>query len=159
MINEYFIEKFMDSTQDILKLMANITALIEKEPYDDSGDIESLGISTSVSFIGKFKGRILVDYNKDLALKIANDINGENFSELKEKMVMYTLSEIANTIAGDAITKINNDKQASLRLAPPIIFTGEKVIISVPKIPGVSALLKTDYGKIKVNLAIEGADK
>lgn len=90
-----------------------------------------------------------------MALAIAKSITGTDYDSVKEYLVLASIQELNNIIAGDGITKLNNQYTLGLRLAPPIVFTGKDTVISIPKIEPASIDCVTTYGKLKVNLAFE----
>jgi len=155
-INLYQI--FGTSAKDIIKEMLGLDIrgmdTLEQEP----GEISSMGVSSIITFAGTRKGRLLVDMEPSLALYVANTLLGEEYDDIKDRMVLSTVSEINNIVSGDAITKLNNKLSMGLRLAPPIVFTGQDVIISIPKITSLSSWGDTDHGKIRINVAWEGGN-
>jgi chemotaxis protein CheX len=156
MIDKKRTAPFVKSFKEMMLVMGGIEINNSGDVYDFDGDLKSYGISASVSFAGNFKGRILLDMEKNVALKISEHITGEKYEDIKDRMVLACLTEILNTIGGDALTLLNDELKAGLRLAPPIIFTGENVIISIPKIPSVTLDSHCEYGKILFNVAVEG---
>ncbi len=54
------------------------------------------------------KGRLVIDMEPSLALNLTYNITGLSFQDVKDSMVMACVNEINNTVAGDAVTKINN---------------------------------------------------
>lgn len=148
-------QPFMQSVQSILMEMANINMDFDGEYYAESDEITSYGVSSIISYSGKLKGRLLIDLEKTLALKIAENITGTTYTSTNEYMVLASISELNNIIAGDGITKLNNSFNYGLRLAPPIVFSGKETVICIPKISSVSVNCITPFGKMKVNAAFE----
>jgi chemotaxis protein CheX len=148
-------EPFMESIQSILMQMANVQLERDGEYISENDEIISYGVSSIIAYSGKLKGRLLLDLDKELALKIAENITGIKYASTHEYMVLASISELNNIVAGDGITKLNNRYSYGLRLAPPIVFTGKDTIICIPKISSVSLNCKTIFGKIKINAAFE----
>ncbi len=155
-INLYQI--FGASTKAIVKEMLNLDIRGMDTLAEETGEISSMGVSSIITFAGSKKGRLLVDLEPSLALYIANTLLGEEFDDIKNRMVLSTVSEINNIVSGDAITKLNNKYSMGLRLAPPIVFTGQDVIVAIPKINSLSSWGETDHGKIRINIAWEGGN-
>lgn len=151
-----FITAFTDNTITTFEKMADIKLIPEGEVYTDNSDITSLGITSIISFAGKGKGRLVLDMEANLALQIAKNIIGEDFNTVRDEMLLATIGELNNTIAGAAITDINNAFSMSLRLSPPIEFTGRDIVIAIPKLNSMSNTYRTEYGKLKINIAFEG---
>ena len=146
---------FFSSVQTILKQMANIEVAFDGAHFDESDEIVSLGVSSIIAFAGKIKGRLLLDMEKELALAIAENITGTKYALANEYMVLASISELNNIIAGDGVTQLNNQHSLGLRLAPPIVFSGKETVICIPKISSASINCVTKYGKMKVNAAFE----
>ena len=155
-INLYDI--FGTSVKDIIKEMTGLDIRGMDDLEQEPGEILSMGVSSIITFAGVRKGRLLVDMEPSLAIYLANALLGEEYDNIKNRMVLATVSEINNIVSGDAITKLNNKYSMGLRLTPPIVFTGQDVIISIPKISSLSSWGDTDYGKIRINIAWEGGN-
>lgn len=146
---------FIDSLKEVLKNMADIDAVVDGASYIEKEEIASYGISSVISYAGKVKGRLLLDMEPSLAMTIAQNISGIYYPSVKDYMVLATISELNNIIAGDGITRLNNQFPLVLRLAPPIVFAGKDTIISIPKIQSTSVEFTTNYGRLKLNAAFE----
>lgn len=149
---------FLDSAKNILKQMANIEIKERGNFYCEEDDVKSLGVSCIVSFSGKINGRLLLDLKPSLAVQVAKNLTGIDYPSPKDFMVLASISELNNTIAGDGITVLNNQHSLSLRLAPPIVFTGTDSLICTPKFPQVSLDFTTDFGDMKLNIAFDEED-
>ncbi|KMT22010.1 chemotaxis protein CheX [Clostridium cylindrosporum] len=150
------IEAFTVNILEIFDQMIGIKIEAEKEINEDSDSIVSYGVSSIVSYTGELKGRLLLDMEANLAISIAKCITGEEFSDEREDMVLASVSELNNIIAGSAITQLNNDLKLKLRLAPPVVFAGKGAVVSIPKINSISEMYISPYGKLKINIAFEG---
>lgn len=147
---------FINSSKEIIFSMADLELNEDGDLYEEVDDIISFGASVVVGFVGKLKGRILIDFEPDTAIQLANIINCEEYSSIDHEMVIATLSEIGNIIAGDAITKLNNEYSVGARLAPPIVFSGIDVVIGINNMQSFSKILASKFGRIKANIAYEG---
>ena len=151
----YLYTPFVHSVQSIMDQMANIRVEFEGEQFTENDEIISFGVSSIITFAGKVKGRLLIDMEKSLALAIAENITGTKYTSANEYMVLASISELNNIIAGDSVTQLNNQNGLGLRLAPPIVFTGKDTLICIPRISSISLNCMTKYGKMKVNAAFE----
>jgi chemotaxis protein CheX len=149
---------FCLSTGEIIREMSEIDIVGMDSLKEEPGEIHSMGVSSIITFAGTRKGRLLIDMEPGLALYVANTLLGEEYDNIKNQMVLSTVSEINNIVSGDAVTQLNNSYSMRLRLAPPIVFTGQDVIISIPKISSLSSWGDTDYGRIRINIAWEGGN-
>lgn len=147
---------FQNSMEEIFEEMTGIKLVQQGEIYNDDNEVSSLGVASILNFSGAFKGRFLIDMEGQVALQGTEYLFGSPFSQVRDVTVLGVLSEMNNTITGHAITKINNIHGSNLRLAPPIVFTGSQVLIAIPKLTSVSVDYMTSYGRVKMNLAVEG---
>jgi len=150
---------FFTSLKEMMEQMGGIA--IEKAVQDNLGnsDVKSYGLSSIITFAGKIKGRLLIDMEPQVGLKMAANIYGQDFDDVRDPLVLAAISELNNTVAGDANTLINDKLALGLRLAPPIVFTGRNVSISIPKISSQSIECISPYGRVKLNVAFEGGKK
>jgi chemotaxis protein CheX len=156
LINQQLTQPYFDSAQDVLQDMAGIKIEPGGYFYPDHNDIISYGVASIITFMGKIKGRLLLDLDPELAIQIARNINDEEITNTKEFMLLTTISEVNNVIAGKSITNLNNTFHLGLRLAPPIVFTGIKPIICIPKINSESIDCYSKHGRLRINVAFEG---
>lgn len=147
---------FQNSMQEIFTEMTGIELVKQGDIYTDDNEVSSLGVATILNFSGAFKGRFLIDVEGPVALQATEYLFGDSFSNVRDVVVLGVLSEMNNTIAGNAVTKINNAHGTRLMLAPPIVFAGSNVTIAIPRLASVSVDFMTSYGKVKMNLAVEG---
>ena len=155
-MDERLFKPFTESVISMFKEMGGIEIKQDGDFYQDNDEFMSYGVSSIINFIGKIKGRLLLDMEPSVALHLANSLMDEKYTSTREQMVLASVSELNNTIAGDATTKLNNDFNTSMRLAPPIVFTSKDTVISIPKITSMSVNCLSQYGKIKINVAWEG---
>lgn len=146
---------FFESVKNVLMELAEIEISPQGDIFEDKADIDSLGIASAVTFTGKLRGRLLIDMEPALAIELAKNALMEEFDTVRDRMVMAAVSESANMASGNAITILNNLGKLGLRLAPPIVFTGNKVIIAIPKIPSVSGFFTSGAHKLRINVAFE----
>ncbi|OQY06907.1 MAG: hypothetical protein B6I28_05950 [Fusobacteriia bacterium 4572_132] len=118
-------------------------------------NFQSKGLTVIVGITEGGKGRMILDMTQETALKLANEITGETYTEI-EDFVFITLSEIGNMIAGHGITKMNNEKKGlNLRLTPPSIFSGKELELNVPKVSLIGINLNTEIGEISIHIGFE----
>lgn len=146
---------FVNSVKSIMMQMAHIDLAASGTLYSENDEIVSYGVSSIITFSGKTKGRLLLDVEPGLATTIAQNVLGVYYGSAKDYMVLAVISELNNTIAGDAITCINDKHSLGLRLAPPVVFSGKDTVVSIPKVSSLSVDCITKYGKLKINIAFE----
>ncbi|HOX31311.1 MAG TPA: chemotaxis protein CheC, partial [Spirochaetales bacterium] len=64
-----------------------------------------------------------------------------------------TITELANMITGQAVTKLH-DLGFKFDLTPPAIFTGENMEVSNSDVEALIVPMETGHGKIEINVAI-----
>ena len=151
-------QHFGTSTKDIIKEMVGLDIRGMDSLEEEAGEISSMGVSSIITFAGARRGRLFIDMEPSLALYMANTLLGGGYDDVKDQMVLATVSEINNIVSGNAITQLNNSYSMGIRLAPPVVFTGQDVVISIPKVSSLSSWGDTKYGKIRINIAWEGGN-
>ncbi len=112
-------------------------------------------ISLIVGLVGQNKGRVLLELNEKLALKIFEEMNGAPPNNDLE-LYLY-LAEFANMVSGNGVTSINNMfKGSELRLTPPAVFAGKQMEITSPKVSSTQGVFRSDYGMIRLEIGVEG---
>ena len=112
----------------------------------------ALGVAAIVGLAGEVEGRVLFDMSKLTATKIASVMNMEELSQI-DNLVKATISELANMITAQAVTKLY-ELGFKFDLTPPALFTGENMEISDPGIETLIVPIETPYGSIEINVAV-----
>jgi chemotaxis protein CheX len=158
-LDEELLKPYLDSVKEILQMMAGVQVFSHSITPVEKAEILSYGVSSILTFSGGiFTGRIVLDLPPEVALKIANSLLGENFTSPRERMVLASICEINNTIAGNANTVINNKTGLSLRLSPPYVLTGERLVFASTKSKSVSVMFKANIGFFRMYLTLKGVD-
>lgn len=146
---------FLESTKEMIRQMASLEIEEQGDFIKQTTDINSYGVATLVSFVGKVKGRLLLDMESDVASEIVKQVMGEDVRDPRDPTYMGMIAELNNIVGGDAITRLNNEMSLGLRLASPAVFTGKDVVISIPKIQSSTIECDTKNGKLRINIAFE----
>ncbi|MGE5328952.1 MAG: chemotaxis protein CheX [Deltaproteobacteria bacterium] len=154
-MNKDFIDPFVKGIKEVLKKIGNIQVTSNGETYEEKNEIQSKGVTSIISYSGKTNGRFLIDMDPDTAISLTRKINGGRYDTVKEQMVLSTISELNNIIAGDGLTDINNKFSMRLRLGPPVVFAADEALVCLDKIPSESVNISTDCGDIRINIAFE----
>jgi DNA-binding NarL/FixJ family response regulator len=149
-----FKEALLDSMNRMTK-----TLLTYKDEYVSDDDYKSKGMTVIVGIIGEFSGRMLIDLSTETAGALASAIYRKPTDNLDE--IIAVLGEFANIVSGNACSILNRKKKAlGLRVAPPSILYGDRVLVSAPDFKTMSALATSDFGDILVNTGFKrGEDK
>lgn len=155
LVQEYstaFKEALMDGMNRMTK-----TPLTYKDEYVFNDEYKSKGMTILVGIIGEFSGRMLIDLSKETAhhlasamLKKAADNNDE---------MMGVLGEFANIVSGNACSILNRKNKAlGLRIAPPSVLHGDKLLISAPDFITTTAKAETNFGEVLLNIGFKRGD-
>jgi CheY-specific phosphatase CheX len=144
---------FLKSVVDMLREMVDANTGTDAQFYPESNEILSKGVCTIINFEGKIKGRLMLDMVQKSALNLVKSITGRQYETAKEMSVLSAIAELNNTIAGDAVTNLNNKYFLCLKLSPPTVLASKEALICSDKIPSCSVTCKTTFGDIKVNIA------
>ena len=151
-MNIEYINPFVEASYEILKEVLQVD--IRRGEIYLKEDASSLtGIGFLIGLLGEAEGRLILDIEKNTALKIASILNQEEFTEIDD-LVIASIGEIANMITALAITKLHN-KGYNFNLTPPSIIKGEKVEISNFELETLVVPLELPFGKVEINIAIK----
>jgi len=151
-----YINPFVEAAFNVLKEVLG-TDVKRGDLYLKSTTMQIQGVAALVGLAGDVEGRVLFDMTKDTALAVASGMNGEDMKVLDE-MVKATITELANMITAQAVTKLH-DLGFKFDLTPPALFTGDNMEISnhmevealiVPMEVGLGG----HSGKIEINVVI-----
>ncbi|MDR0784790.1 MAG: chemotaxis protein CheX [Treponema sp.] len=153
-----FVEAAFNILKEVLNMMGGPEVVVKRgDLYLKSSNMSIMGVAALVGLAGDVEGRVLFDMSKSTALFVAGRMNGEDFPAIDE-MVKATITELANMITAQAVTKLH-DLGFKFDLTPPALFTGENMEISnnlevealiVPMELGVHS----GNGKIEINVVI-----
>jgi len=122
-----YINPFVEAAHNVLKEVLQ-TEVKRGNLYLKSTTMQIQGVAALVGLAGDVEGRVLFDMTKETALSVASGMNGENMTVLDD-MVKATITELANMITAQAVTKLH-DLGFKFDLTPPALFTGDNMEIS-----------------------------
>jgi chemotaxis protein CheX len=149
-----YINPFVEAAYNILKEVTQ-TEVKRGDLYLKNASMKIMGVAALVGLAGDVEGRVLFDMTKETALKVVSIMNGgEKFASLDE-MAKATITELANMITGQAITKLH-ELGFKFDLTPPALFSGDNMEIS--NTMEVEALIVpmelASIGTIEVNVVV-----
>jgi chemotaxis protein CheX len=151
-----YINPFVESAYSVIKEVLH-TEIIRGELYLKSTSMPVLGVAAIIGLAGDVEGRVLFDMTKETAIKIANDMlksmDMEPIKELND-MGKATITELANMITGQAVTKLH-ELGFKFDLTPPALFTGDNMEVSDPKVEALIVPMEIPQGKVEINVAIQ----
>jgi chemotaxis protein CheX len=151
-----YINPFVEAAFNVLKEVLQ-TDVKRGDLFLKSTTMQIQGVAALVGLAGDVEGRVLFDMTRDTALWVASGMNGEEMKILDD-MVKATITELANMITAQAVTKLH-DLGFKFDLTPPALFTGdnmeimnnmevEALIVPMELGPGGKS------GKIEINVVI-----
>ncbi len=146
-----YINPFVEAAFNVLNEVLE-TEIERGELYLKAVSQPILGLATIIGLAGDVEGRVLIDMSAKTALDIASQMNGEELPELDE-LAKATITELANMITGQAVTKLF-DLGFKFDLTPPAIFTGENMQVSDSGVEALIVPIDTGLGKLEINVAV-----
>jgi len=146
-----YINPFVESAFNVLKEVLQ-SDVRRGELYLKSTATPVMGVAAIVGLAGDVEGRVLFDMDRPTALKIASAMNAEELNQLDD-LVKATITELANMITAQAVTKLH-DLGFRFDLTPPAIFTGDNMEIHDSDVEALIVPMETGCGKIEINVAI-----
>ncbi|MCA1753425.1 MAG: chemotaxis protein CheX [Spirochaeta sp.] len=150
-----YINPFVESAYNVLQEVLSVE-ITRGELYLKSTSMPVLGVAAIIGLAGDVEGRVLFDMSKDTAIKIASgmleSMEMEPIEELND-MGKATITELANMITGQAVTKLHN-LGFKFDLTPPAIFTGDNMEIADTGVEALIVPMELPFGKIEINVAI-----
>ena len=122
-----YINPFVEAAFNVLKEVLS-TDVKRGDLFLKSSSMQIQGVAALVGLAGDVEGRVLFDMTKKTALAVASGMNGEEM-KVVDDMVKATLTELANMITAQAVTKLH-DLGFKFDLTPPALFTGDNMEIS-----------------------------
>jgi chemotaxis protein CheX len=149
-----YINPFVEAAYNVLKEVTQVEVK-RGDLYLKNASMHIMGVAALVGLAGDVEGRVLFDMTKDTALKVVSIMNGgETFTSLDE-MAKATITELANMITGQAITKLH-DLGFKFDLTPPALFSGDNMEISnTLKVEALIVPMElASIGTIEVNVVV-----
>jgi chemotaxis protein CheX len=122
-----YINPFVEASFNVLKEVLG-TELKRGDLYLKSSTMQIMGVAALVGLAGDVEGRVLFDMTKETALAVASGMNSEEM-KVMDDMVKATITELANMITAQAVTKLH-ELGFKFDLTPPALFTGDNMEVS-----------------------------
>ena len=150
-----YINPFVEAAYNVLKEVLQ-EEVRRGELYLKSSSMPVLGVAAIIGLAGDVEGRVLFDMDRKTAINIANfmleSMDMDPIETLND-MGKATITELANMITGQAVTKLHN-LGFKFDLTPPAIFTGDNMEITDPKVEALIVPMELPQGKIEINVAV-----
>ncbi|MDF1568385.1 MAG: chemotaxis protein CheX [Spirochaetaceae bacterium] len=146
-----YINPFVESAYSIMVEVLQ-TEVDRKDLYLKKTSQPVMGVAALVGLAGDVEGRVLIDMSQQTAIKIASTMNDEELTEIDD-LVKATITELANMITAQAVTKLF-DLGFKFDLTPPSIITGENMQVSSGDVEALIVPLEMPHGLVEINVAI-----
>lgn len=150
-----YINPFVESAYNVLTEVLQ-TEVNRGELYLKSAAMPMLGVAAIIGLAGDVEGRVLFDMKLDTSIKVASQMltsmEMEPVTEFNE-MARATITELANMITGQAVTKLHN-LGFKFDLTPPAIFKGDNMEISDPDFEALIVPMELPMGRMEINVAV-----
>ncbi|MFO7849443.1 MAG: chemotaxis protein CheX [Spirochaetia bacterium] len=146
-----YINPFVESAFNVLKEVLG-QEIKRGELFLKSTSQSVLGVAAIVGLAGDVEGRVLFDMTKETALSVASDMNGEKLEKMDD-LAKATITELANMITGQAVTKLH-ELGFKFDLTPPAIITGTNMEVSDSGVEALIVPVELKEGKIEINVAV-----
>ncbi len=105
---------FADATQNVFKLMLNISEISDHPAGDFKCDDE---VDIAISVTGDLQGKVIYRYPISTSLNIVNVMSGMQFDAV-DAFVTSAVSEIANIISGNVLSELS-ENDMNCDILPP----------------------------------------
>ncbi|GMO55420.1 MAG: chemotaxis protein CheX [Termitinemataceae bacterium] len=150
-----YINPFVEATYNVLKEVLGGVEVKRGDLFLKEATMKIMGVAALVGLAGDVEGRVLFDMSKDTALKVVSAMNGGEEFKTLDDMAKATITELANMITAQAVTKLH-ELGFKFDLTPPALFSGENMEISnTLKVEALIVPMEMGaLGKIEVNVVI-----
>jgi chemotaxis protein CheX len=146
-----YINPFVESAYNIMQEVLQVD-IDRKDLYLKKTTQPVMGVAALVGLAGDVEGRVLIDMSQETAIGIASVMNGEELTSIDD-LVKATITELANMITAQAVTKLF-DLGFKFDLTPPSIITGDNMQVTNADVEALIVPLEMKQGLVEINVAI-----
>lgn len=146
-----YIEPFVLSTMKVLDTVIQSDISMGRVSLVRGNEIDG-DLAILIRLGGYSDGCIILNMETETAMKICNVMLDGSFETLMP-VGMDSIAELANMIAGNAISVIN-DLGYDFRVDPPLIVTKDDIKKKTPDMEVFQIPLFTEFGEIVMNIAL-----
>ncbi|MBI5076451.1 MAG: chemotaxis protein CheX [Nitrospirae bacterium] len=148
-----FIGPFVSSTMQVLDKVVQCDITKGNLSLINSRDMSG-EIAVMIEVQDHARGSIIVNMDRSTAVRISNVMNGEQADSLSA-LAMDSIAELANMIAGNAVSTLN-DLGFDFKLRAPRFLTRENIDEDKSGLEIFQVPLFTECGEVTVNALLEG---
>lgn len=146
------INPVLEAVGSVLMTMARI-AVAPGKPYVNKERTAVGDVTGVIGLAGGMTGVLSVTFEKDVILKIANTLLGENYTEV-DSNIADAVGELTNMIAGQARMHLSKEGM-NLKASTPSVVIGKGHVIShIAPAPILSIPFSTEYGSFVVEITM-----
>lgn len=146
-----YIEPFVNSTIKIFDSVVQCD--VAKGNISLVGVDEIIGdVSVVIRLKGDSDGSIILNMDAETAIKVCNVMNSGDFNSITP-FGMDSISELANMIAGNAASELN-DMGFDFEVSPPLIVNNTDAKGKISQVEVFQIPLFTECGEITINVAV-----
>jgi chemotaxis protein CheX len=149
-----YINPFVEATYNVLNEVLG-GGVKRGDLYLKESSMKIMGVAALVGLAGDVEGRVLFDMSRETALKVAGAMNGGEVFSTLDDMAKATITELANMITAQAVTKLH-ELGFKFDLTPPALFAGNNMeIANTLKVEALIVPMDLgDNGVIEVNVVV-----
>jgi chemotaxis protein CheX len=110
------------------------------------------GVAGMVALSGDIEGRIILDLEPQVAVRVASHYAGTELPE-SDSLIKETIFELANQVVGNAVCALN-DEGFRFRVHPPALVTSEEGDKSSEDVEALMMCFETAMGSVFMNVAL-----
>ena len=110
------------------------------------------GVAALIAIKGDIEGRIILDLETEVALKVAAILTGAEVVDY-EQTVRETVCELANMVIGNSVTLLN-DQGYRFKVFPPEIHANDEGLAGSRDTEAMVLAIETTCGNIFLNIAM-----
>ncbi len=149
-IDPKLVAAFVDSTENILSIMANVECRIGT-PYFKTSKQPTYDVSGIVGFSGDVAGSVVVSFNEDTAIVVVEAFAGEKL-DVKSEDFADAIGELCNMIAGNAKKHFGLNAYISI---PSVIVGSGHTVARLKDTPCIVIPCTTKHGEFAVEVNIK----
>ncbi len=147
-----FINPFVESTQNCLKLQANLEVEAAKPRLKPAGEFNSFQIGGQIKIQNEsFTGSVVIHFQRDVFFRILDSMMGGQKLDEKSPAIVESAGEILNIIFGQAKAVLNEKLHLGIEQELPTLLIGENLRVH-EKIPAVVIPFHSRHGSFYLEI-------
>jgi len=149
------VDQFIESSVEMLTEMADLRCEVGEVHVRD-GIRSAFDMACIIGITGDFKGSLIISLKHQTAERLAARMMGEvAYTALENEDIASAVAELANTIAGMALTALDQ-RQVAMDITPPSIVIGDNNPLYLSGKEHMFVVpMKTDLGDIELSLTLK----